>query len=316
MSNSSTTMRDDVLTGLRGPVKAIPCKYFYDERGAELFERITTLDEYYPTRTELEILETHAADIAQRLGPGCRVIEYGSGSGVKVRILLDALDSPVAFTPIDISCEQLYDASTELADLYPAIDVQPICADYTRQVDLPDAPGAARTVIFFPGSTIGNFEPGEAQAFLQRAARHAGANGAMVIGVDRRKDRATLERAYNDSGGVTAEFNLNLLARLNREIGTDFDVGAFHHRAVWNEDAGRIEMRLVSDRDQNVKVPDDSGGAAEVTLREGEWIVTEHSHKYEPTEFAALAQRAGWQLEHAYSDAQELFSVLLMRSVA
>lgn len=313
MSNPDI-MRNDVLSGLAGDVKTIPCKYFYDERGAELFEQICTLDEYYATRTELEILETHAAEIAQRLGPGCRVIEYGSGSGTKIRILLDALDSPVAFTPIDISCEQLYDASTELADLYPAIDVQPICADYTRQVDLPAVPDAARTVIFFPGSTIGNFEPAEAQSFLQRAARHAGADGAMVIGVDRRKDRGTLERAYNDSDGVTAEFNLNLLARLNRDIGTDFDISAFHHRAVWNDGAGRIEMRLVSDRDQTVSVPDGSGGTAEVAFHEGEWIVTEHSHKYEPAEFAALARDAGWQLEHAYSDAQELFSVLLMRS--
>lgn len=311
---TDNTMRDDVLTGLRGDVKTLPCKYFYDERGAELFEQICTLDEYYPTRTELEILEANAADIAKRLGPGCRVIEYGSGSGIKVRILLDALDSPVAFTPIDISCEQLHDASTELTAMYPSIDVQPICADYTQRVDLPDVPGAERTVIFFPGSTIGNFEPAEAQAFLQRAARHAGPGGAMVIGVDRRKDRNTLERAYNDSDGVTAEFNLNLLVRLNREIGTDFDSDAFHHRAVWNDEAGRIEMRLVSDRDQIVNVPDGAGAAVEVTLGEGEWIVTEHSHKYEPADFAALAQSAGWRLDHAYSDARELFSVLLMRN--
>ncbi|CAN5789510.1 L-histidine N(alpha)-methyltransferase [soil metagenome] len=312
--NTVDTMRDDVLDGLGSEPKSIPCKYFYDVRGAELFEQICELPEYYPTRTELGILESHAEDLADRLGPACRVIEYGSGSGIKIRILLEALDSPVAFTAIDISCEQLHEATAELARLYPGIDVHPLCADYTQPLELPAATGVARTVVFFPGSTIGNMEPAVARAFLERANVHAGVDGALIIGVDRRKDRETLELAYNDPAGVTAAFNLNLLDRLNRELDADFDLDAFRHGAVWDPAAGRIEMRLVSTRDQVVRVPDDNGATVAIPLKRGEWIVTEHSHKYSPDEFTALADSAGWDLDRMYTDDQDLFAVFLMRS--
>lgn len=312
--NDTEKMRDDVLHGLTSDEKSLPCKYFYDARGAELFERICELPEYYPTRTELGILESNAADIAEHLGPGCRVIEYGSGSGIKIRILLDALESPVAFTAIDISCEQLHEATAELQRLYPAIAVQPVCADYTQPLELPDAPRAVRTVVFFPGSTVGNMTPAGARAFLQRANQHAGPGGALLIGVDRRKDRETLELAYNDPAGVTAEFNMNLLERLNRELDTDFDPDGFRHQAVWEERAGHIEMRLVSTRDQRVRIPDGNGAHVTVPFATDEWIVTEHSRKYSPDEFAELAGAAGWDVEQVYTDERELFSVFLMRS--
>ena len=306
---------EDVRVGLAATPKALAPKYFYDRRGAELFERICELDAYYPTRTELGILRDNVAEIARRLGPECRVVEYGSGSGIKTRILLEHLDRPVAYLPVDISRAQLMEFALSIAADLPALQVLPICADYTAPLPLPAASRPARrTAAFFPGSTIGNFEPADAEAFLARIAQTCGEGGACVIGVDLRKDAATLEAAYNDPEGVTAEFNLNLLDRINRECGTDFDRSAFRHHAPWDPEQGRIEMRLVSTRAQTVRIPADAAGTPEqiVEFAEGEWITTEYSYKYRVDQVAALAERAGWQVEHRWCDERDWFSVWLL----
>ncbi|MEO5826316.1 MAG: L-histidine N(alpha)-methyltransferase, partial [Gemmatimonadales bacterium] len=216
------SMREEVLDGLRGAPKRLSPKYFYDSAGARLFEQITTLDSYYPTRTELAILRNAAGEIAQRAGPRVALIEYGSGAGTKVRLLLDALDEPIAYIPIDIAGEQLRQVALALRDDYPEVAIHPVRADYTRALDLPKMDGESRHVAFFPGSTIGNFEPSAAASFLRAVRDTVGDDGAMILGVDRVKDAGTLEAAYNDPEGITAQFNLNLLARLNRELDATF----------------------------------------------------------------------------------------------
>jgi dimethylhistidine N-methyltransferase len=302
---ATTNVMEEVLDGLGRTPKELPPKLFYDERGAALFERITRLPEYYPTRTESRIMHDHGGSIAEMIGLEAMVIEYGSGSSEKTRILLDRLVGPVAYAAIDISREHLLESAWKLAREYPGIEVMPVCADYDQHVDIPPPQVPAnKRVVYFPGSTIGNFHPDDAVAFLTRLKGHAGPGGALLIGVDLKKDRAVLDAAYNDSAGVTAAFNLNLLLRLNREVGADFDIEKFEHRAFYNEEAGRIEMHLVSTIDQQVTI---DGGHADFAAGESIW--TESSYKYSVEEFAALAGNAGFELERVWIDDGNLFSV-------
>jgi dimethylhistidine N-methyltransferase len=298
----------DVLAGLAQDPKTLPCKYFYDERGSALFDRICTLPEYYPTRTELAILRRHAGAMAAALGPRCLLVEYGSGSSTKTRLLLDRLAAPAAYVPVDISREHLLHSAQALAAHYPALRVIPVCADFTQPFALPEVSGAARVVGYFPGSTIGNFAPAEARKFLASVAEQCGAGGALLIGVDLEKPRSVLEPAYDDARGVTAEFNRNLLRRVNRELGGDFDLAAFDHRAFWNAALGRVEMHLVSRRDQVVHL-----AGRTIPFAKGESIHTENSHKYEIGGFAELSAAAGFGVERVWTDDAGLFSVQLLR---
>lgn len=296
-------MREEVRAGLSSPRKTLPCKYFYDARGAELFDRICNLTEYYPTRTEEGILHQHAADIARRMGgQRCALIEYGSGSSRKTRILLDQLPG-ITYIPIDISRHYLDRSAERLHRAYPDLSIQPIRADYTRDFPAPRAPGR-RPVVFFPGSTIGNFHPDQAVAFLRRMAGVCGQTGGILIGVDLQKDVAILEAAYNDADGVTATFNLNLLHHLNRELGADFDTDQFTHHAPYNTRVGRIEMHLVSDCRQSVHI-----GGATIHFVAGEQILTECSYKYTLEGFAALVEQAGLRVEEVWTDPRHWFSV-------
>lgn len=298
-------IRAEVLEGLARTPRELPPKYFYDERGSELFARITTLPEYYPTRTEATIMRDHGAEIAAAIGTRALVIEYGSGNSEKTRILLDHLDDPAGYVPIDISGDHLMEAATALAADYPDLVILPVCADYDQPFEIPEPPGrVASRLVYFPGSTIGNFHPDDAVAFLQRMATRVRRGGSLLIGVDLQKDPGMLNRAYNDSQGVTAAFNLNMLLRLNREIGSDFDIERFEHRAFYNEDAGRIEMHLVSTAEQTVTI-----GSERVGFAEGESIWTESSYKYTVAGFGELAGRAGFAQERVWTDADRLFSV-------
>jgi L-histidine N-alpha-methyltransferase len=297
--------RAEVLEGLTAEPKSLSPKFFYDERGSRLFEKITRLPEYYPTRTELAIMDRRMPEIADLVGPGACVIEFGSGSGLKTRKLLIGLDSPVAYVPVEISREHLLASAQALADEFSDLEVLPVCADFTQAFELPEpATPATRNLVFFPGSTIGNFEEADAIELLEVMHTEAGPGGALLIGVDLRKTRRVVEKAYNDEAGVTAEFNLNLLRRINRELGADFNTGAFRHQAVWDDQEGRIEMRLNSRKDQTVRI-----SGEEISFAEGETIVTEYSHKYEMEEFAALAARAGFRSVKVWRDDRDLFSI-------
>ncbi len=296
---------EEILLGLRREQKTLPSKYFYDERGSKLFDEITELPEYYPTRTELGIMRDNLAEIAELVGPQASVIEFGSGSSMKTGMLLEDLPELAAYVPVEISCAHLMDAARRLAERYPEIEILPVCADFTQPFELPNPKlMPVRNLVYFPGSTIGNFDPPEARHLLEVMAGIAKAGGVLLIGVDLKKDVAVLERAYNDSAGVTAEFNLNLLRRINRELDADFELDAFSHRAIYNAGAGRIEMHLVSQRDQTVTV-----AGVIIGFRAGEHIVTEHSHKYTLEEFAALAAPAGFAVRHVWTDLEDLFSV-------
>ena len=302
-------LRGEVLRGLLADRKALPPKLFYDAAGAELFERITTLPEYYLTRAELEILRARVDEIAALAGPRAALVEYGSGAGVKVRLLLDALRDPAAYVPIDISAEQLARVAGEIAAEYPHVAVRPLCADYTRPLQLPSLPPHERRLAFFPGSTIGNFHPAEAAAFLHRIRRAVGADGALVLGVDRRKDRRVLEAAYDDFAGVTAAFNLNLLRRLNRELGADFDLTRFAHRARFDETASRIEMHIVSLARQMVTV-----GGIRIPFEAGETIWTESSYKYDDEALERLVASAGFAVTRLWTDDDALFRVAFLEA--
>ncbi|MFG0330127.1 MAG: L-histidine N(alpha)-methyltransferase [Phycisphaerales bacterium] len=299
----------EIIDGLREDPKLLPCKYLYDQRGSELFDRICEVEAYYPTRTEMSIFRANIDAIVERCGRRCALIEYGSGSGMKTRFLLEHLDDPAALVPIEISREHLDASVRELAEVFPNLRVIPICGDYTQKIEIPpiDDPQPERRVVFFPGSTIGNFHRDEAQQFLARAARVAGSGGGLLIGVDLKKDPAVLERAYDDPDGVTREFNLNILRHINRELGANFDLDAFEHRAVYNEDEGRVEMRLVSERDQTVRLNGDA-----IAFETDEYIRTECSYKYTIDEFHALARDAGWTPGATWTDPQKLFSVHFM----
>ncbi len=308
-SPDAAVMLEDVLRGLALPEKNIPSLYFYDQRGSELFDAITELPEYYPTRTEIAILEQYGEQMAEAIGPGARLIELGSGSALKTELLLARLHEPAAYVPVEISRDHLLAAAARIAADFPGLEVLPVTADFTEPFELPEPRHhhVQRNVAFFPGSTIGNFPRSMAADLLRATSREVGPGGAMLIGVDLEKDRQTLEQAYNDDAGVTASFNLNLLERLNRELGADFDLGAFSHSATWNQDDCRIEMRLVSTVDQSVRVAD-----REFTFREGEGLVTEYSHKYTLEAFRALAEANGFRVEQVWTDPARLFSVQLL----
>ena len=299
------SFREDVLNGLAQPRKALAPKYFYDARGSELFEAICDLPEYYPTRTELAMMQTGAHEMAQLLGPDCLLIEYGAGSGRKTRILIEAL-VPAAYVAIDISRTAVQQCAASLAALYPRVKMAAVCADYSKPLDLPviAAVQARRRVIYFPGSTIGNFTRADALEFLRHARATAEAGGAMLVGVDLKKDAARLHAAYNDSQGVTAAFNLNLLTRINRELQGDFDIAAFEHHAFYEADKGRIEMHLRSLRDQVVHVSQST-----FSFARGETLHTENSCKYSVEEFQQLAREAGFTATRCWCDAERLFSV-------
>jgi dimethylhistidine N-methyltransferase len=302
MTTIDDELLKDTVRGLSSTPRTLHCKYFYDERGSELFEQITDTPEYYPTRTEVGILRDQAEAIAKAVGPDAHVVEFGSGSGLKTEILLDSLQAPASYTPVEIS-ESALDASVAvLRRKFPALVIEPLCADYTQhlEVDLPEQ----NRLVFFPGSTIGNFERDEAREFLARAARFVGKGGGLLIGADLKKDPQVLHAAYNDAAGVTAEFNLNLLHRLNRDIGADFQVERWQHYAHYAPEMGRIEVFLVSLADQVVQV-----GEHEFAFATGDAIRTEYSHKYTRREFEAIAQGAGFTPSAFWTDASSWFGV-------
>jgi dimethylhistidine N-methyltransferase len=301
------SFRDAVLDGLARPQKAIPSRYFYDKRGSALFEQICALEEYYPTRTEIAILEACCGEIGRILPPAAAVIEMGSGSSHKVRTLLDNLKRPSAYVPVDISREHLIASARALARSYPQLTVIPVWGDFARSVAVPPLGGAPR-VIFFPGSTIGNFTPDGAVALLAAWSGHIGLGGHLVIGVDLKKDLQTLQAAYDDAAGVTAAFNLNLLVRANRELGATFDLDGFTHRALYDADKGRVEMHLVSGAEQTVQVDD-----RPFAFTAGETIHTENSYKYTIGEFQDLARAAGYHPLAVFTDGDTLFSVHVLQ---
>jgi dimethylhistidine N-methyltransferase len=298
----------DVLAGLRARPKTLPSKYFYDRAGSELFERITELPEYYPTRCELAILRTHAADIAQLFPYGSVLVEFGSGSSKKVRLLLDAASQLAGYVPVDISGEFLQQEAAQLRREYP-VDVLPVAADFTRPFDLPRGVNGLPRCGFFPGSTIGNFEPEQAVGLLRHFGQVLGPGAVLIIGVDLEKDSETLHRAYNDSLGVTAAFNLNLLARINRELGAQIDVRDFEHRAFYNREQHRVEMHLVSLRQQQIRLCGEL-----IEFQAGETIHTENSYKYSLESFAALARAAGWTPAEIWTDPGNYFSVHALKA--
>jgi dimethylhistidine N-methyltransferase len=308
---SRDEFRLDVLAGLSRGQKTLPCKFFYDETGSQLFDQICTLPEYYPTRTECLILERQARAIARLVGPCARLVEFGSGAGIKIRLLLRALIEPSAYVPVDISRQQLLAAASDLAADFPHLRVAPVCADYTQPFGLPYIRDRVvrKTAGFFPGSTIGNFTPDEAAGFLSLTRRLLGPESLMIIGVDVPKDARVLHPAYNDASGVTAAFNLNLLERINRELGATFDLSNFAHEARWNEALSRIEMHLVSTRTQTVSIADQL-----FRFAEGETIHTENSHKYSIERFSALARASGYTPLEAWTDEQGLFSVHVLEA--
>jgi len=303
------TMREEVLEGLQSPQKTLSPKYFYDERGSQLFDEITRLPEYYPTRTETELFEAHSAEIAEHFSGAVTLIEYGSGSSRKIRALLEGM-KPAAYVPLDISGDHLEASAKTLQGDYGWLDIYAVCADYSQEIQLPAAIPLNQPMAFFPGSSIGNFAPSDAQAFLQRVRVLVGDQGKLLIGVDRKKDKHVLESAYNDAAGVTAAFNLNALAHLNRELEGNFDVEGFAHRAIYNEEIGSIQMFLESLVEQQVTL-----AGERIEFAANEQIHTENSYKYDPAQFAALAASAGWAEELHLTDQQDYFSVFLLRAV-
>ena len=299
-----------VIKGLLKPVKELPPKLFYDERGSQLFDQITRQPEYYPTRIEQKIMDQYIDAIAARIGPDSLLIEYGSGSSQKTRTLLDHLPRLAGYVPIDISREHLMQSAARLATAYPYLDILPVWADYETDFTLPRPNRPVRhKVIYYPGSTLGNFHPEDAVAFLWHMRAVCGYDCDLLLGVDLKKDATLLNLAYNDCAGVTADFNLNMLAHLNRELGADFNLNQFRHHAFYNEEAGRIEMHLVSLARQTVHL---IGHA--IPFETGETIWTESSYKYTPTELAALAGRAGLAVEKVWTDPNRLFSVQYLTS--
>ncbi len=299
-------MEEDILQNLSQQQKQIPAKYFYDKQGSELFELITQQEEYYPTRAETEIFMNDCKSIAQYTGPIHTLIEYGSGSSKKIKSLLSSFQSLEEYMPIDISEEFLLQSSIELSNQYPHLSVKAVCGDYTAPLELP-IKGAGKKAIFFPGSTIGNFEPREAKAFLVGSAGHLNDGDGFIVGVDTKKDREKLEAAYNDANGITAEFNVNVLRRLNRELGANFDLDQFEHKALYNEEKGRIEMHLRSKKEQQVQI---SNRLFE--FKKNETIHTENSYKYSIEEFQLLVQQCGFVPVKVWTDENETFSVHYM----
>jgi len=307
VTSTLAASRQEIIAGLTAAEKRLSPMYLYDERGSQLFDEICTLPEYYATRTELTLLGANAAELATLVGPRAEIVELGAGSSLKARLLLASLDEPASYMPVDISAEYLAEQATEVAAAFPSVAVHPVSADFTRPFALPRLPRRERTLVFFPGSTIGNLSRARSAALLASLAEHIG--GALLLGVDLCHDPAVLHAAYNDARGVTAAFNLNLLTRMNRELDADFDLDGFEHDAVYDAAHARIEMRLVSRREQLVTV----GGVA-VPFRAGEHIVSEHSHKYFPQELTAMARASGWRMARSWSDDGERFGVYFFRA--
>jgi len=295
---------EEVVAGLRKPQKELPAKFFYDKRGSELFEEITRLPEYYLTRTEVEILDQNAEEMVRLMGEDFLLVEFGSGSSTKVRILLDQMQGKAAYTPIDISLLYLKESAQALGADYPEVQVTAVCADYTKPFLIPEGENFGKRVVFFPGSTVGNFEPNLARKFFRDTARRLRQNDTMLIGVDLQKDRRILSDAYNDSAGVTAAFNRNILQRINQELGANFVLARFDHLAFYNEAEGRIEMHLRSRGAQNVTIGSDS-----FSFRDQETIHTENSYKYTIDSFQDLLKGTGFEPEKVWTDPQSLFSV-------
>ena len=293
----------DVLKGLKSTPKRIPPKYFYDRAGCALFERITDLPEYYLTRSELRILEVNAAAIAKYIPSGSALVEFGSGSSRKTRILLAAAPQLAAYVPVDICGDMLDDEAAELRKEFPKLDISPVPADFAQPFDLPASVPAAR-VGFFPGSTIGNFEPHEAAAFLRHAGEILDRGATMIVGTDLQKDSRIINAAYNDAAGITRDFNLNILVRINRELDGKFDLGSFEHHAFYNRERHRIEMHLASSKRQKVRVAGET-----IEFRAGETIHTESSYKYSVDSFSALARGTGWTQVASWSDPDRYFCV-------
>lgn len=301
----------EVLDGLRAEQPTLPCKLFYDAYGSQLYEQITALDEYYPFKAEVEILERRGPEIARALGEGAIVVEYGSGSSVKTRLLLDCLHACAGYVPIDISREHLAKAAQGIARHYPELRVEHLCADFTEPVTLPaHFAGQQPRVAFFPGSTIGNFEPQAATRLLRNIRDLVGADGKLLIGVDIPKDRETLERAYDDPHGVTARFNRNILTHINRLFGADFDPDSFHHEAIWNPQHSRVEMHLRCTRDHHAML-----AGERIEFSRGQSIWTESSHKHPPERFQAFCATADFESQTVWFDARKRYSMHLMRAV-
>jgi dimethylhistidine N-methyltransferase len=305
---AATEFAADVVAGLTATPKRLPPKYFYDSAGSALFEKITELPEYYPTRTEVGILNARAGDIAALVPPSASLIEFGSGSSTKTRIILSASESLAAYVPVDISAQFLQQQAAELRREYPKLEVLPVAADFSKAFELPDATRTMPRAGFFPGSTIGNFEPHEAAAFLRHAGRILGPGATFIVGVDLVKDTQILQKAYCDSQGVTAKFNLNLLARINRELGAKLNLACFEHHAFFNRERSRIEMHLASLKRQRLRVCGEC-----IDFRAGETIHTENSYKYSVESFGALARGAGWTPVAVWTDADNYFSVHALR---
>lgn len=297
--------RTEVISGLQKPQKELPCKYFYDERGSLLYERICNLDEYYLPRMEMTIMESHIEEMVELLERHILLIEYGSGNCTKTRKLLDNLHDLAAYVPVDICREQLLHVTRELTLAYPQLKIFPVCADFTHDFELPTVNQPFhRRIVYFPGSTIGNFEPAQAKRLLENIARICNPGGGLLIGVDLKKDPTVLHRAYNDKQGITAAFNLNLLERINRELDCDFQLDCFEHYAFYNPRESRVEMHLISMEDQTVHLDD-----VTIPFGRGESIWTESSYKYNLNEFEQMAAAAGFKVDHVWTDEQQWFSI-------
>jgi len=301
-----TTLCDDVVHGLSQPQKTLPSQYFYDKTGSELFEQITELEEYYPTRTEISILRDHVEDITSAIGTNALLVEYGAGASTKTRILLDALDQPAGYVPIDVSETFLLQTADGLRQTYPNIPIHPIVSDFMANIGLPEI-ASGQPVGFFPGSTIGNLEDDQIDRFMRAARRLLGDDGRFLIGIDLRKSPDILIPAYADSAGVTAKFNLNLLTRLNRELGANFNLDEFAHKIVWNDSASRIEMHLESQVPQTVAIRERS-----FAFEAGETIHTEISRKFDLDALILRLSESGWKLTHTWTDKNEYFACTLL----
>jgi dimethylhistidine N-methyltransferase len=295
----------EALAGLSSSPRTLPSKFFYDERGADLFLEICELPEYYVTRTETDILRKHAPEMAASIGENAELVGFGTGAGIKTHMLLEALENPIAYVPVDISKQRLIESAEDLSREMPALEILPVCADYLQRIRLPTPSKEPEHIaVYFPGSTIGNLEPEVARDFLKRVCRLSGHSGGLIIGVDLQKSPQILEAAYNDSAGVTAAFNLNLLARANRELGGDFHLSRWRHRAIYNQALGRIEMHLLSEDAQVVHL-----GGREFPFSSGEKIITEYSYKHTVEGFSALAASAGFRRSRTWTDPEEMFAV-------
>ena len=298
----------EVIEGLSLTPKRLPCKLFYDEKGSALFDKICELEEYYPTRTELKIMEENIEEMSALLGKGTLLIELGSGSSIKIRLLLDNIPGLAGYVPIDISAVHLIQSSNELKELYPHLDIFPLAADYTKDFELPEINKPFdHKAVYYPGSTIGNFTPVQAKNFLRRIAKICGTNGGIIIGVDLKKNSKILEAAYNDQKGVTAAFNLNILEHLNNELNSDFDLNNFKHMSFFNDEKSRIEMHLISEKNQDVHL-----NGSVIHFRKNESILTEYSYKYTIESFAELVSDC-FEVRKVWTDKKQLFSIQYLR---